>query len=463
MEHSRLALHKKMSTKEEKYFIVGKDEKAMGGRILGMDAKNRFYAAKADASTNQNVAVIGTPGSGVTASFLLPRLYQDIQTGKSFIVTDPVGLVYSNSSYLAANNGYKIRVLNLKPLQTECSDGINLLSGISDKTAEEINRIACIILENTDFETENTKNENEAEEKSVSDCEFNLLSALLFILRDTQTIPEQEKTLVKLYDTLTVVSAKQLEEYIRTSTVKEDAKASVDAYCNAANEIKRKASLRLKERLVVLSDYKIRNILLHDDIDVHAPAKEKCAYYVMISEFDCAKSCLITSLFYHELLTALFADPQPKVDVDVVMSDLETTGVVSDLFHLSNSDHISVAFTVDGIRRLKNLYPDSVWQDIMRSFGTRILLHGADDKETDQYFADLIDGTEILTTGETMPQIGRITADMLRMMTENELLVNSDKYTIVLEKYHYWVNALYNQKQTTTTENYVPVWKREEA
>lgn len=99
----------------------------------------------------------------------------------------------------------------------------------------------------------------------------------------------------------------------------------------------------------------------------------------------------------------------------------------------------------------------------MRSFGTRILLHGVNDKETDKYFADLIDGTEILTTGETMPQIGRITADMLRMMTENELLVNSDKYTIVLEKYHYWVNALYNQKQTTTTENYVPVWKREEA
>ena len=59
---------------------------------------------------NNNILVIGGSGSGKTYRFVKPQL---MQMSSSFIITDPKGELYRDTSGFLKRNGYDIKVLNL--------------------------------------------------------------------------------------------------------------------------------------------------------------------------------------------------------------------------------------------------------------------------------------------------------------------------------------------------------------
>ena len=59
---------------------------------------------------NNNILVIGGSGSGKTYRFVKPQL---MQMSSSFIITDPKGELYRDTSGFLKRNGYDVKVLNL--------------------------------------------------------------------------------------------------------------------------------------------------------------------------------------------------------------------------------------------------------------------------------------------------------------------------------------------------------------
>lgn len=77
-------------------------------RILSQNIKMTLNTRHTD--LNNNILVIGGSGSGKTYRFVKPQL---LQMSSSFIITDPKGELYRDTSSFLKQNGYDIKVLNL--------------------------------------------------------------------------------------------------------------------------------------------------------------------------------------------------------------------------------------------------------------------------------------------------------------------------------------------------------------
>jgi len=77
-------------------------------RILSQNIQMSMNSRHTD--LNNNILVIGGSGAGKTYRFVKPQLMQ--MTG-SYIITDPKGELYRDTSGFLKQNGYDIKVLNL--------------------------------------------------------------------------------------------------------------------------------------------------------------------------------------------------------------------------------------------------------------------------------------------------------------------------------------------------------------
>ena len=70
------------------------------------DKKNR-------AITNQNVCIFGSPGEGKSWGYARCNMLQAIRSGKSVMVTDPKGELYTDMCKIFKDNGYTVKCFNL--------------------------------------------------------------------------------------------------------------------------------------------------------------------------------------------------------------------------------------------------------------------------------------------------------------------------------------------------------------
>lgn len=77
-------------------------------RILSQNIQMTLDTRHTD--LNNNILVIGGSGSGKTYRFVKPQL---MQMSSSFIITDPKGELYRDTSGFLKRNGYDVKVLNL--------------------------------------------------------------------------------------------------------------------------------------------------------------------------------------------------------------------------------------------------------------------------------------------------------------------------------------------------------------
>ena len=82
---------------------------------------------------NKNILVFGGSGSGKTASFVKPNILQKLG---SYVITDPKGELFRETSGYLKANGYDVKVLNL--VDTEYSNRYNPLAHIRDYSDVDI-------------------------------------------------------------------------------------------------------------------------------------------------------------------------------------------------------------------------------------------------------------------------------------------------------------------------------------
>lgn len=129
-----------------------------------------YIASRPRGGFNDNILIIGAPGTGKSRGFVKPFILQCVKRRESLVVTDPKSELFESMGGYLADAGYEVRVFNL--LDMEFSDCWNCL-GDADHDPTLVQSIANTIITNT-------SNEKEAGDFWAK-AELNLLTALLFL------------------------------------------------------------------------------------------------------------------------------------------------------------------------------------------------------------------------------------------------------------------------------------------
>jgi len=250
---------------------------------------------------NRNVCVVGSSGSMKSIGYLLPNLFQSIYEGNSIVITDTKGGdLYKKSYNVLKENDYTIRVFNL--VNMEYSDSWNVLAEIED--LDDAQGCADTIILNTQLHSKTDDFWPRAEE--------NLLKALiLYYMREESLI--EEKTLTKVYRTIASGDIKDLAEKFDKIDNEEAAKQSYNIFASGSDTIKASVITGLGTRLQAFQNKMVQKLTNTNEIDLELPAKEKCAYFLILSDMESTYSFL-SSLFFTFFFKKLckYADSRPN-------------------------------------------------------------------------------------------------------------------------------------------------------
>ena len=361
--------------KEHSLLSVSKDLKQDdNGIILGKFPNGKIVMKRAIPKENMNVFVCGAPGSGKSYMFVRPYLAQCIRRQESFVCTDPSGELLETMGGYAKACGYKVKVFNL--VDPEKSDSWNVTGEVG------INQLHAQIAVSTIIK--NTL-EGERPDPFWDNGEKNLLKALLlYINSDAYTGSKSLGELYKLlasddFSSSTLECLKNLDE-------RHPAKLSYNIYAQATESVQQSFASGLATRLQIFQSEAIRNMTAFDDIDLTAPGKEKCAYFVVMSDQDSTYQ-LLSSLFFSFLFIKL-ADfgktckgQSLPVSVNMVLDELPSIGNIPDLgrkLATVRKYGVNVVPIIQLISQLDNRYSPAEREEIIGCCDTQVWL-GSND------------------------------------------------------------------------------------
>lgn len=476
---------------EEKQFIRSKTLDDFALPILGIDKTGHFCAKNPKTPyTNGNASIVGCPGSGKSACYVLPAIYQSIRGGQSFVVTDSKGSIYRESAYFAEKAGFTTKVLNFKPEEMFASDGVNFMKAIH--SSMDASSMTTIIMKNT--------NDGKKEDYWF-DAESNLLLALISYVAFDPSIKPEERTLAKVYNLLIENTPDELAEIFSTLKPRHPAYASGMTFVNTPPNPRQSTHSGLAIRLNLLSQPVVQDFLSHDEVDFRKPMTDPCAYYVIISDTnDTAKflACLFFSMMFTELYDE--ADSRyhgtPPMSVNFILDEFKATGSIrnfGNILSTSRSRKINVSFILQDIQQLETMYPDE-WHTLINDCTLSIYIKSR-EMETLQYFSKMYGNQTVMDPGKRYEENARTLIkahqnynmsesykkrelltpdDLTNVVTNDELVVNLEgKHTIILRKFNYWNHPFYKiltdeahdgaRPKYLSAKEHVPQWRKDYA
>ena len=455
-EHSLLSVSRELTEKEN-------------GIILGTFPNGKIVMKRAIPKENMNVFVCGAPGSGKSYMFVRPYLAQCIRRQESFVCTDPSGELLETMGGYAKACGYKVKVFNL--VDPEKSDSWNVTGEVG------INQLHAQIAVSTIIK--NTL-EGERPDPFWDNGEKNLLKALLlYINSDAYTGSKSLGELYKLlasddFSSSTLECLKNLDE-------RHPAKLSYNIYAQATESVQQSFASGLATRLQIFQSEAIRNMTAFDDIDLTAPGKEKCAYFVVMSDQDSTYQ-LLSSLFFSFLFIKL-ADfgktckgQSLPVSVNMVLDELPSIGNIPDLgrkLATVRKYGVNVVPIIQLISQLDNRYSPAEREEIIGCCDTQVWL-GSNDIASAEVLSErsgtmTVDVSSKSEKVDFLPQtqltssVGKravLTVDeVLRLPLDEAVIVLRGQNILKLKKYrfhdHLDFKAVKDAKPITISD-YVP-------
>lgn len=390
-----------------KALVMAKDVKSLSLDILGVDENGYKCCRKEVMYSNGNVISIGAPGSGKTTAYLLNDIYQSIRRGDSFLAIDSKGGVYKDSAYAAIKAGYNVKIFNTKPDEVKYSDALNPLLQIDTADTEDAKAKATTI---TNVIMSNI-GEGESGKKDIwFTSSYNLLRSMILAIKFAEDLPESEKHLPKVYDTLVENSdLRDLEakfEYI-TYNRSHPAYASYKTFLGEPEAVRVSALGGLITNLNFLDNEYVKAILSHDEIDLEKPGKEKCAYYIVISDTDKSNNVL-APLFIETLcirLTAL-ADKQKNLKLPVTtnlyIDEMKNVGKlpgIAEKLSTYRSRGINIKCYIQDLSQLTQMFPNEGWREIIADCTTMVVLK-VGEQNTAEYIERMM-GTKTISIKNT--------------------------------------------------------------
>ena len=472
-----------MTEKEMKSVLEVTTADKAEGTILG-EYKGKAVCMPKDTKLNRHIAVFGASGTMKSRAVVRNALFQALKNGESVIVTDTKGELYSDTAELYRKNGYDVKVFNL--VNPKHGDSWNCMSDLcGDTLMSQV--LTNVIIGNTSGSNGDHFWDN---------GEGNLLKALVLYVDQDRTRSAENKNLPAVYQLLTQNTERQLTTLFEKLPINHPARAPYNLFAQASDTVRSGIVLGLGTRLQVLQNKAVQQITSRSDIDLTAPGKRKCAYYIILSDQD-ATMAFLSSLFFSFLFIKLtrYADSQSEgkcqVPVNLILDEFNNIGKIggaedgSDFartLSTCRARDIRVMLAVQSLGQLQNRYPNNLWAEIVGNCDIQLML-GCTDDVSAKYFSARsgemsVEVDSTMTTRRTIaiaqiiPQYrqmqgqGRrkvLTPDeILRIPNEQLLCVVRGCNVLLLDKMDYTKHPTAKQIRKSSIYDYTPLQTCEE-
>ena len=357
------------------------------GTILG-EYGGKAVCMPEDTRLNRHIAILGASGTMKSRAIIRNALFQMLKRGESVVVTDSKGELYADTAELFKDAGYEVKLFNL--IEPEHSDSWNCMSDLNGDTL-----MAQVLTNVIIGNTSSGKGDH-----FWDNGEGNLLKALILFIDQDKWFGKELKHLPAVYELLTRNSERQLTAMFEKLPPTHPARAPYNLFAQSSETVKSGIILGLGTRLQVLQNQAVQRITIRSDIDLSAPGKKKCIYYIVLSDQDTTMAFL-SSLFFSFLFIRLtryadsMSDGRCQVPVNLVLDEFNNIGRIggasdgSDFartISVVRSRDIRVMLAVQSLRQLQNRYPNNLWAEIIGNCDIQLML-GCTDDVTAEYIS----------------------------------------------------------------------------
>ena len=377
-----------MTDKEmQKMLELTTPEKAEGV-ILG-EYEGKTVCMPRDTKLNKHIAICGASGTMKSRAIIRNALFQALKNDESVVIADPKADLYRDTAEMFRANGYEVKVFNL--VSPANSDSWNCMSDLGGDTL-----LAQVLTNVIIGNTSSGKGDH-----VWDNGEGNLLKALvLYVTLDPDKTPE-DKNLPAVYRLLTQNSENELTKMFARLPMDHPAKAPFNLFAQSSETVRSGIILGLGTRLQVMQNKAVQSITSRSDIDLTAPGRKKCAYYLILSDQDTTMAFL-SSLFFSFLMIKLtrYADTckggRCTVPVNLILDEFNNIGKLggaadgSDFtrfLSVCRSRDIRVMLAVQSLGQLQNRYPNNLWAEIIGNMDIQLML-GCTDEVSAKYFSN---------------------------------------------------------------------------
>ena len=338
---------------------------------------------------NKNILVFGGSGTGKSACYIKPNILQKLG---SYVITDPKGELYRETSRYLANAGYEVKVLNL--VDPEYSDRYNPLAHIRDYADVDI--IAHTIVEGGGSDG------GKAADPFWDNTAKMLLKACIYYVISVLP-PEQQN----LSSCLNIVRAGGADEsifdklFVGELKPEHPGRKEYEGIRVGADKTKQSIAISLVSKLSHFDSPNMQRLTTTNDIDFERLGEKKVALYVISPDSHSTYNYILT-IFYGQLLQRLYAQADRnggalKQPVYLLLDEFANIGKIPDFnqkLSTSRSRMISMSIIVQSLDQLVDLYKD-LHENIIANCDTQIFL-GSQSIKTCEYFSKSL-GQKTLT------------------------------------------------------------------
>ena len=466
-----------MTDKELKSVLEESTPEKAKGMILG-ERKGQLICLPEDTRLNRHTVIFGASGTMKSRAIVRNALFSAIRRGESVLISDPKSEMYNDTSELFRKNGYEVKVLNLvDPLH---GDSWNCMADLNGNTM-----MAQVLTNVIIGNTSSGKGDH-----FWDNGEANLLKALVLYVDLDESTPKEKKNLAQVYKLLTHQTEAQLSATFDALNPAHPAKAPYNLFAQSSPTVKQGIILGLGTRLQVLQNQAVKQLVSFSDIDLTAPGRRKCAYYIILSDQETSMAFL-SSLFFSFLFIQLtrFADSSPDgkcpVPVNLILDEFNNIGRIggapdgSDFcrsLSVIRSRDIRVMLAVQSLGQLQNRYPNNLWAEIVGNCDIQLML-GCTDDVTAEYISERsgemsiqVDSTmtvkKTVTVVQVIPQYremqghGRrklLTSDeVLRLPHEEMLVIIRGQNMLKINKFDYTKHPMAKELLKVSIMDYSP-------
>lgn len=385
---------------EENFDIYG-DISDTTDEIFGTDDDKNIYAFTYPNGMNKNEAFFGAAGSGKTSSTVKTKIYQNLLKGRSMVVTDTKGDLYAQTSAVARKYGYKVKALMLKPSLFKNSDGFNMFDNIKENDPEldsKADVIANIIIKNTSSERES--------ENYWGLNEFNYYKCvIMYVATDPAMIRAGKNNLPGVFEFMATHNAKAMQGVFLNIPKESPIRHCYDIFANCSEQNQGQIINGASIRLGKLNNKYLKHVLSNSEIDMTAPMKKKCLYYVVISDTDDSYK-FVSALFFSTTFNAMcdysdsltMEEKKNQLEVEFICDEYANSGGIIGLpikIATLRSRKIGITLILQDKGQLETMYSEQETSTILNNCAIKGLL-STNDLATAEYFSDLMGQMTVL-------------------------------------------------------------------
>ena len=399
---------------------------------------------------NKNILVVGGSGSGKTACYIKPNIMQCLG---SYIITDPKGELYKETSEYLKKEGYDVKVFNL--VNPKYSDFYNPIANLNSHP--DVDTLAHIIVTGT-------KKEGAGSDDPFWDDTAKMLfkAAIYYVL---SCLPPEEQNLGSC---INIVRQGGADPSIFDKLFLDDLKpghpgrAQYENFRTSAEKTKQSIVISTLAKLNVFDMPAIEKITSSNSILFYEVAKRKTAIYVITSAAESTYD-FVSTMFFSQMFSILYKQADDygsrlPNQVYFLLDEFANVGQIPDFqkkLSTTRSLGISVSIIVQSLDQLESLYKES-YENILGNCDTQLLL-GTNSQKTAEYFSKSLGQTTIKVENKSVSKDkdedkkqgvnistskqarDLMTVDEIRRMDNNkEILLVRGLKPIMANKYWYY-------------------------